>query len=107
MTPGTSSNLSLDDVEVHPSRGRFEDGTRFYLADSGKYLITLPGESKLGILPQEDQVEDHSALCKALATLTGEEFEEEGVAAKLADGGYLIDGISNREAVAECLQDDI
>lgn len=107
MSPGTSNSLSLEDVEVHPSRGRFEDGTKFFLADSGSYLITLPGDNKLGILPHEDDIEDHRALCAALSTLTGDEYEEDQVAAKLADGGYLIDGIPNRETVAECLQDEI
>lgn len=107
MSPGTSNSISLDDVEVRPSRGRFEDGTEFYLAASGKYLITLPEEGKLGIHPHADEYENHRELREALATLTGEEFSEDQVAAKLAEGGYLVDGLARRDRIAECLQDEI
>lgn len=111
MPDVTSNNISLDDVEVHPSRGRLDDGTKFYLADSRRFILTLPGEHRLGIYPhapvEEIRQPQHRALANILETLTGEEYEDQEVADELAEGGFLLDGIASREAVAEHLQEEL
>lgn len=107
MTKVSSNNMSLEDVEVYPSRGRFEDGTEFLLSDSRKYLVTLPGEDRIGIRPHAEEFEDHEALCEALEILTGERHREEEVADRMAGDGFLVGGIARRDEVAETLRDEI
>lgn len=101
----TNNNLTLDDMEVLPSHGTFDDGTEFFLSTSRKYLLTLPQEGTLGIQAHGEDVTDHRALGKALKTLTGEEFGEARIDAELDDGGILVDGIERDVDVAEHLQD--
>jgi len=107
MTKVTSNNISLEDVEVYPSRGRFEDGTEFFLSDSRQYLITLPGEDRIGIRPHAEEFEDHEALREALELLTGEQYQEDEVADRMAEDGFLVGGIARRDEVAETLRDEI